>query len=116
MICDVPCSGLGVLRKKPEIRYKKIEDIGAIPSLQKEILSAAARYLKVGGRLLYATCTILKEENQKVVADFLATHPNFTSVPFCVGEHRAEEGMMTLFPHIHGTDGFFVAILEKTHS
>lgn len=116
VICDVPCSGLGVLRKKPEIRYKKIEDIGAIPSLQKEILSAAARYLKVGGRLLYATCTVLKEENQKVVSDFLATHPNFTSVPFCVGEHRAEEGMMTLLPHIHGTDGFFVAILEKTHS
>ena len=80
------------------------------------LYARAARYLKAGGRLLYATCTVLKEENQKVVADFLTTHADFTSVPFCVGEHRAEEGMMTLLPHIHGTDGFFVAILEKTHS
>ena len=113
VISDVPCSGLGVLRKKPEIRYKKIDDIGAIPPLQKEILAAAAEYLKVGGRLLYATCTVLKAENEQVVEDFLSHHPHFATVPFSVGEHTAENGMLTLLPHIHGTDGFFVALLEK---
>ena len=78
-----------------------------------EILAAAAEYLKVGGRLLYATCTVLKAENEQVVEDFLSRHPHFATVPFSVGEHTAENGMLTLLPHIHGTDGFFVALLEK---
>ena len=114
VICDVPCSGMGVLRKKPEIRYKSIEDIGAIPPLQSEILESAFRYLKAGGRLLYATCTVLSQENEKVVEEFLSRHKSAAPVPFTSGDLSAPSGMLTLLPHIHETDGFFIALIQKS--
>ncbi len=114
VICDVPCSGMGVLRKKPEIRYKSIEDIGAIPPLQSEILESAFRYLKAGGRLLYATCTVLSQENEKVVEEFLSRHKDADPVPFTVGDLSAPSGMLPLLPHIHATDGFFIALIQKS--
>ncbi len=115
VICDVPCSGLGVLAKKPDLRYKSEESIDALPKLQLEILEASARYLKTGGRLLYSTCTLEPGENEGVLAEFLAAHPEYHTVPFDIGAEHAERGMVTLLPHIHGTDGFFISIIEKDH-
>lgn len=115
VICDVPCSGMGVIRKKPDVRYKDGDQIKELPPLQLSILENAGNYLKPGGRLVYSTCTVLKEENEGVVERFLASHPAFSLCPFDLpGVGRAEEGMVTLWPHIHGTDGFFMAKLEKS--
>lgn len=116
VLADVPCSGLGVIRKKPEIRYKDPKALTGLPSVQRAILDNVSAYVKPGGVLLYATCTVLKRENEDVVADFLAAHPEFALTPFSLpgpaGE--AEDGMLTLWPHIHGTDGFFIAKLRRT--
>lgn len=114
IICDVPCSGMGVIRKKPDVRYKDGDHIKVLPPLQLSILENAGRYLKPGGQLVYSTCTVLKEENESVVQQFLAAHPDFTLEPFELpGIGRVEEGMLTLWPHIHGTDGFFMAKIRK---
>ena len=114
IICDVPCSGMGVIRKKPDVRYKDGDHIKVLPPLQLSILENAGSYLKPGGRLVYSTCTVLKEENEAVVEKFLAAHPDFSLEPFDLpGIGRVEEGMLTLWPHIHGTDGFFMAKLVK---
>ena len=113
IICDVPCSGFGVVAKKPEIRYKDIKSAVALPSIQYDILCNAARYLKKGGIMVYSTCTILPEENEKNIERFLESHKDFEAVPFKVGELVAESGMITLFPHIHGTDGFFICKLTR---
>ncbi len=108
VLCDAPCSGLGVVAKKPEIRYKDLSAVENLPAIQREILAGAARYVKPGGVLVYSTCTLRKAENESVVTAFLADHPDFVLTPFTVGE-LAAEGMLTFLPHIHGTDGFFVA-------
>lgn len=114
IICDVPCSGMGVIRKKPDVRYKDGDHIKVLPPLQLSILENAGKYLKPGGRVVYSTCTVLKEENESVVQQFLAAHPEFTLEPFDLpGIGRVEEGMLTLWPHVHGTDGFFMAKLRK---
>ena len=113
VICDVPCSGLGVLGKKPDIRYKDNQSLQNLPDLQYEILSASVRYLKDDGIIVYSTCTLNPEENEKVVERFLATHPEFETVDFEVGGIRSAGGMLTLLPHIHGTDGFFIAKMRK---
>jgi 16S rRNA (cytosine967-C5)-methyltransferase len=113
IICDVPCSGFGVISKKPEIRYKNISDTLALPSIQYDILCTASKYLKKGGYLVYSTCTILPEENQNNIKKFLLEHQEFKTVPFSVGKFSAPDGMITLMPHIHGTDGFFVCKLTK---
>ena len=113
IICDVPCSGFGVVAKKPEIRYKDIKSAAALPDIQYDILCNAARYLKKGGVMVYSTCTILPEENEKNIARFLASHEEFEAAPFKVGELSAECGMITLFPHVHGTDGFFICKLTR---
>ena len=115
VIVDAPCSGLGIIRKKPEIRYKEEAEIAALPEIQREILKGGARCVKPGGTLLYATCTILPEENEAVVEAFLAEHQEFSRVPFTLpGEiGTVTEGYITLYPHIHGTDGFFMAKLQK---
>ena len=113
IICDVPCSGFGVIAKKPEIRYKNIADTLALPSIQYDILCTASKYLKKGGYLVYSTCTILPEENQNNIEKFLLEHQDFKAVPFSVGDFLAPAGMITLMPHIHGTDGFFVCKLTK---
>ena len=83
VLCDVPCSGLGVLRRKPEVKEKQPEELAQLPPVQLAILENAARYVKQGGVLQYSTCTILPEENQKVVAQFLAHHRTSGFVRFC---------------------------------
>jgi len=115
VLADVPCSGLGVIRKKPEIRYKDPAPLAALPEVQGAILDNVSAYVKPGGVLLYATCTLLKCENEDVVAAFLATHPDFALTPFSLPDPvgTAETGMLTLWPHIHGTDGFFMAKLRR---
>ena len=109
VICDVPCSGFGVVAKKPEIRYKELAACAALPEIQYDILSTACRYVKKGGTLVYSTCTIFREENEENVARFLSEHPEFSLTPFTVGALEVPTGQITLLPSIHGTDGFFVA-------
>ena len=113
IICDVPCSGFGVISKKPEIRYKDAKESEALPKIQYDILENVSNYLKVGGTLVYSTCTILPDENENNVNKFLENHKNFALVPFNVGALEVDGGMITLLPHTHHTDGFFVAKLEK---
>lgn len=113
IICDVPCSGFGVLAKKPELRYKNPEESAALPKIQRDILNNACKYLKSGGTLIYSTCTILPEENEKNIEDFLTSHPDFYLEEWQVGDIVAKGGMITLLPHIHKTDGFFIAKLKR---
>ena len=113
VLCDVPCSGFGVLAKKPEIRYKDLSELTPLPDIQLAILENACRYVKSGGVLIYSTCTIFPEENEGNVARFLARHAEFTRSDFTVGDLASENGMLTLTPDEHGTDGFFVAKFIK---
>lgn len=114
VICDVPCSGFGIIRKKPEIRNKNIDDIKNLPKLQLEILENASRYVKAGGCLVYSTCTILKRENLGVVEKFLANDNRFYLDKFVLPLANTEKCTnITLYPHIHNTDGFFIAKLRR---
>ena len=113
VICDALCSGLGVLWKKPDLRYKSEESVRELPALQYEILTASSQYLKVGGRMIYSTCTLLPEENGGVFDRFLKENKNFKPVDFSLGDLKSEGGRITLYPHIHGTDGFFVSLIER---
>lgn len=112
ILCDVPCSGLGVIAKKPDIRYKNETDITRLPELQYDILKNSARYLKTGGTLVYSTCTLNPAENQNVIHRFLAEHPYFSLVPFTVGP-LSSDGMLELLPYEYDTDGFFIAKIKK---
>jgi 16S rRNA (cytosine967-C5)-methyltransferase len=115
VLVDVPCSGLGVIRKKPDIRYKDPEPMKSLPAIQSEILANAARYVKPGGVLLYSTCTVLVRENEGVVQSFLAGRTDYKlegfTLPGPIGP--ITDGMTTLWPHRHGTDGFFICKLRK---
>ena len=103
VLVDAPCSGLGVLRRKADMRWKKNPaELDALPALQEEILSSAARTLKCGGTLVYSTCTILRRENQSVVEKFLSTHADFDLVE-----------MKIFLPNVTKTDGFFAAKLLR---
>lgn len=113
VLCDVPCSGFGVLAKKPELRYKDPADSDALPDIQLAILENASRYLKRGGTLIYSTCTLFPEENEGNVKRFLARNGDFSLVPFDAFGIEAPEGYLTLYPDVHGTDGFFIARLTK---
>ena len=113
VICDAPCSGLGVLSKKPDLRYKSEESVRDLPALQLEILKSSARYLKPGGVLIYSTCTLNPKENGEVVDTFLSENHEFFSVDFEVGGISSDNGRLTLIPHIHKTDGFFIAKLKR---
>lgn len=113
VICDVPCSGFGVVAKKPEIRYKELSLSQALPQIQYDILSNACRYVKKGGTLVYSTCTIFSEENEDNVNRFLSEHPDFSLTPFETGDLCVKDGMITLLPCDHGTDGFFIAKLTR---
>lgn len=117
VIADVPCSGLGVLRKKPDIRYKDLEAIKGLPKVQLGILEGLCSCVKAGGTLLYSTCTVLSAENEKVISAFLEKHPEFTPEAFELPcpEGRASGGMLTLYPNVHGTDGFFICKLRKSN-
>ena len=116
VIADVPCSGLGIIRKKPDIRYKAPKPLENLPQVQAAILDNVARYVRPGGVLLYATCTLLERENEGVVRMFLDRHKNFTPERFQLpgGFEDAETGMVTCWPHRHDTDGFFFAKLRRT--
>ena len=113
VICDVPCSGFGVIAKKPEIRYKSISDFKELDNIQKNILEASASYVKKGGTLVYSTCTLRKAENEERVLEFLENNKNFELTPFKVGNISAEKGFITLFPSEKGSDGFFIAKLKR---
>ena len=116
VIADVPCSGLGVIRKKPDIRYKNLSELERLPEIQIRILNNLCRYVCPGGVLLYSTCTILKRENEGVISQFLSTHPEFTLERFPLpGSMKTEtDGMITLLPSIHDTDGFFICKLRRS--
>ena len=116
VLVDAPCSGMGTLRRNPEIKWNTTpEDMKKIPPLQKEILNRSASYLKTGGTIVYGTCTISSAENEEVVRDFLSTHPDFEyALPTAsVGDMMDRHGMFRTFPHRHGTDGFFGAVLRR---
>ncbi len=113
VLCDVPCSGLGVIAKKPEIRYKSLSDFARLPEIQYAILENCSRYVKTGGVLVYSTCTLLPEENENNVLKFLAAHSEFEAVDFDVGDIGSVGGMLTLTPDEHTTDGFFVAKMKR---
>lgn len=102
IICDVPCSGFGVIRRKPDIKYKPVNSFDELISTQREILNNASSYLKQGGKILYSTCTLHRAENDDVVNEFLENHKDFKL-----------NYIHTFLPQTDGTDGFFAAVLEK---
>ncbi len=110
VLCDAPCSGLGVIGKKPDIKYKPISSIEGLPAVQYDVLCGAAQYVRPGGVLVYSTCTLNPDENEKIAARFLESHPEFAAVPFDLGNAGASDhGMRTFYPHTDGCDGFFIA-------
>ena len=116
VVCDVPCSGLGIIRKKPDIRYKDAREFAALPEIQRAILSNSARYVKAGGLLVYSTCTILPEENERVTDDFLSAHPEFTYESFSLPNGEYVPGHITLWPQRSNTDGFYLSRMRRrTH-
>ncbi|USS86699.1 16S rRNA (cytosine(967)-C(5))-methyltransferase RsmB [Fructilactobacillus cliffordii] len=117
ILVDAPCSGIGLIRRKPEIRYEKtLADVEKLANIQQAILDAVAPTLKVGGMLMYSTCTILDQENMANVQGFLATHPNFEAV-YVTTKHDLKAGRtepeLKIYPDDYGSDGFFVAGLRK---
>ncbi|MBQ2928547.1 MAG: 16S rRNA (cytosine(967)-C(5))-methyltransferase RsmB [Oscillospiraceae bacterium] len=115
VIADVPCSGLGIIRKKPDIRYKELKELQQLPALQRKILENQASYVKPGGILLYSTCTVLKAENEDVVSAFLSDHPEFHTEPLDLPGvfPETKTGMLTLIPGEYDTDGFFICRLRR---
>jgi 16S rRNA (cytosine967-C5)-methyltransferase len=119
VLVDAPCSGLGTLRRNPDVKWRvRPESITELTVKQLSILNGAARLVKAGGRLVYATCSILDEENEGIVAQFLAANDAFTLVPMkeVLEEQRIPLEMgdyLKLSPHRHQTDGFFAAVLER---
>ena len=102
ILCDVPCSGFGIIRRKPEIRYKELDSVKELPDIQLKILETSSVYLKENSRLVYSTCTLNKKENENVVRAFLEKHGNFRLIK-----------EVTVFPSENGGDGFYYAVLEN---
>ncbi len=102
ILCDVPCSGLGIIRRKPDIKYKKDTDFSELEEIQLKILNNAVNYLKENGRIVYSTCTVRKKENEEIVNKFLENHKDFTL-----------KEIKTYMPSKNGGDGFFTALLER---
>lgn len=105
VLCDVPCSGFGVIRRKPEIKYKKFEEVKSLPQIQYKILENSSKYVKTGGILIYSTCTLLKEENDDIIEKFLENHSEFE--PF------DDNYKTTFIPKRNSTDGFFISKIRK---
>jgi len=121
VLVDAPCTGLGTLRRNPDLKVRQdAEGLKELNAKQRSILAAAAALVKPGGRLVYGTCSLLAEENEDIVTEFLSAHPDFKLVP--VAEILKRQGVrleaggdyLRLFPHIHDTDGFFAAVLERS--
>ena len=115
VIADVPCSGYGIIRKKPDIRYKDPDTMLELPQLQLSILKNQSRYVKPGGVLLYSTCTLLKRENEEIVEAFLKENPEFTREKLILPNifHENTDGMLTLVPGEYDTDGFFICRMRR---
>jgi 16S rRNA (cytosine967-C5)-methyltransferase len=119
VLVDAPCSGLGTLRRNPDMKWRQTpESILELNAKQNAILASAARLVKPGGRLVYATCSLLDEENEAIASQFLNANPDFTLVPMheILAEQKIALEMqdyLKLAPHIHQTDGFFAAVLER---
>jgi 16S rRNA (cytosine967-C5)-methyltransferase len=122
VLVDAPCSGFGTLRRNPDLKWRHgPQAIVELAAKQLRILEAAARLVKPGGRLVYATCSILRDENEGVADAFLARHPEF-ELRSCADIFRAQRialdtgERLRLWPHVHGTDGFFAAAFERMPS
>ena len=123
VLVDAPCSGLGTLRRNPDLKWRQSpKAVLEMQAKQTAILDSAARLLKVGGRLVYATCSLLQAENEEVVAAFTATHPDFVPLPATSAlsaahvqqaEHLVQDGHLRLWPHVHETDGFFASAWQR---
>ena len=115
VLVDAPCSGLGVIRKKPDIRYKDPAPLADLPAVQLDILRNAARYVRPGGTLMYSTCTLLYRENGEVVETFLAENKAYKAETFTLPGPigPVQSGSVTLWPHRHGTDGFFISKMRR---
>lgn len=115
VIADVPCSGLGIIRKKPDIRYKNLKEAENLPELQLSILRNQACYVRPGGVLMYSTCTVLRRENEDVAARFLEENPEFYPEPLNLPDifPKNETGMLTLIPGQWDTDGFFICRMRR---
>ena len=118
VLVDAPCSGLGTLRRNPDLKWRQSENsVAELTLKQAAILDAAAKLLRPGGRVVYATCSLLAAENEKIIEAFLASHPDFALIP--ASTVLAKQGivvegeMLRLLPHQHHTDGFFAAVLDK---
>lgn len=114
VLCDTVCSGLGVIRRKPEIKYKEMKNLEDLPILQQHIMETASKYVKVGGTLIYSTCTLNTDENEKVVEGFLSRNPDFAPVVVPINVSGVEDVCMrTFLPTVTGGDGFFAATLRR---
>ncbi|HEY6896027.1 MAG TPA: RsmB/NOP family class I SAM-dependent RNA methyltransferase, partial [Rhodocyclaceae bacterium] len=119
VLVDAPCSGLGTLRRNPDLKWRQTEgSIAELTAKQARILEAAAKLVRPGGRVVYATCSLLVEENEAIVDAFLAAHPEFQRLN--CKEVLEKQGIaidtgidLRLAPHTHGTDGFYAAVLER---
>ena len=109
VLCDVPCSGLGVIRRKPDIKYRPESELSALANMQYEILSTSSRYLKTGGTLIYSTCTLRRCENEDIVEKFLSENPDFVPVKL----NGFTDYHTTILPQTFGSDGFFIAKLQR---
>ncbi|CAK0770622.1 16S rRNA (cytosine967-C5)-methyltransferase [Gammaproteobacteria bacterium] len=120
VLVDAPCTGTGTLRRRPDIKWRH-HDLPHLTTEQRRILAAAATLVRPGGRLVYATCSLLRAENEAIVEDFLAAHPNFVQIPPHFPSMRPdlpplfskEVPALRLYPHRHRTDGFYAALLER---
>ena len=115
VIVDAPCSGYGIIRKKPDIRYKDIQQMRQLPALQRAILEVQCRYVKPGGLLMYSTCTLNHAENEGMVESFLHDHPEFhtEALPLPGNFPKNDSGMQALIPGEYDTDGFFICRLRR---
>jgi 16S rRNA (cytosine967-C5)-methyltransferase len=123
VLVDAPCSGLGTLRRSPDLKWRQTpKDVAQLGQLQRSILDSAARLVKPGGRLVYATCSLLQEENEAVARDFAQAHPAFLPVDaaqvlaragVAAADRVCEAGYLRLWPHLHHTDGFFAAVWQR---
>lgn len=122
VLVDAPCSGLGTLRRNPDLKFRQSpQSLAELKQKQSAILASASRLVKKGGRLVYATCSILPEENQDIVQAFLAAHPDFVLLPAGAVLQQQKVALemgdyLELRPHLHNTDGFFAAVMERSNT